>query len=129
MFDKWNKNTQSYWVGGNDMQHTPPSAGTYTWPFRHDDGSQLENIWSGPEPQACGKAAQTSGNRFDRSLQAVVPQTSVGTATLQGCYDSDMNVGTGLPLALKFKAPNVMSNQVDVLIHRYSTSVSVIKYS
>lgn len=102
------------------MLRTPSSAGTYTWPFQHGDGSQLEKMWSGPEPRACGVAAQTSGDRFDRSLVAgPVPQTTVGTATLKGCYKFSTSADSSddtRPLAFAVSGGGMMTNQVGIIL-------------
>ena len=75
------------------IQHTPPRARTYTWPFPIGDGTQLEKIWSGPEPQTCAEAEQVSANQVDRRLLSDGPfvQYKVGDSTYQGCYRLSKN--------------------------------------
>ena len=69
------------------MLHTPSSAGTYTWPFQHVDGSQPKKMWSGPEPEACGMTAHINGKHIGRSLLSDGPVVEVvHEANYLGCY-------------------------------------------
>lgn len=115
MFDRFNENAESYWVSGDNTRHVLPSAGVYSWPLQHEDDSRLEKMWSGPEPQACGLAAQTSGN-LDRNLvEGPVAQTTVGMATLKGCYNAYQNSRPGTADALaRAISTGSMTNKVEL---------------